>query len=753
MREKTTVPVLGHSLYAVLIGTDQYPRLPSADLKGCVNDATAIRDFLIDHVGVPAANIQLLTSPEARTAALSTAANIRAAFRALTADHVVKPGDHVVLSYSCHGVRLAREHEDGRRQVFYGFAAADFSESASGYASLILDREINHFLQQLKQRGVSTTIIADSCHAGASTRSSDRERYIKDLPPLRESEWQALLQHHPALSSSWSGTRGMDGGVERLAAEVATDADCVFLAACQDHETAKESEEQIVAPDGTLKVLSHGLLTVSLLQALRQVPAEKVGSLRWLDFFDDLRRLVVQRAAARSASSQKPALEGSRERPVFGGKWRAFAPGFAAHRTGRLCIVDGGALHGLEVGAELALYPADSADFETDADLGLRAIVTEATASTSTARLVGAEGTAPAKSRARLITLGPDAKPLLVRLAGIPEPILRAAALDGPDARAFLSVVGADQPAHLAILPWRHSIPASVWGAEEKVRYFTDARDGWILVRSDAAGMPALLSPRSALAPFEPAPEDIIAYLPGEGSQLKIFADQEARLGHALRDGLLHYAKYLRTRDRSRGDHTLRALLSVQLRVGNAADAPMDDQADRLPEELIAKTASLAPRDGIHHITQGQWLFVEVTVEKPTSLRLFVGLLCCSDDGNIYAVWPPEGENHTFAPGSTTYLGMDRFNPLFLNHRPDQRVSDWTLKLIAYTAPADSDPINLRGLAQNETVQDRFAASLTPTKGVLGRPSPPRERAAWCTWDLRIACHKPAAHFRDASVR
>lgn len=718
-----------------------------------MNDATAIREFLIDHVGVPTANIQLLTSPEAGATGISTAANIRAAFRALTADGVVKPGDHVVLSYSCHGMRLTREHEDGRSQVFYGFAAADFSRSASGYANLILDRELNSFLQQLKHCGVSVTIIADTCHAGASTRSSERERYLKDVPPLRESDWQSLLQHHPALNSSWPGTRGLDRGVERLVAGVSNDADCVVLAACQDQETAKESEEQVVAPDGTLKVLSHGLLTVSLLQALRQVPAVKIGSLRWLDFYDDLSRLVVQRAAARNVSSQKPALEGNRERPVFGGKWRAFAPGFTAHSADGRCTIDGGTLHGLEVGAELALYPADAADFEKDADLGIRATVTEATASTSTATLIGTGGAAPARGRARLIKLGPDAKPLLVRLGGIPERILRAAALDGPDTCGFLSVVGADQPAHLELMPWKHAIPASVWGAEEKARYFTGAHGGWILVRSDVAGTPSFLSPRHGLAAFEPEPEDIIAYLPGEGSQLEVFADKEARLGHALRDGLLHYAKYLRTRDRSRGDQTLRAMLSVQLRAGNAADAPMDDHADRLPDALIAKTAPLAPRDGIHHVTQGQWLFVEVTVEKATSLRLFVGLLCCSDDGNIYAVWPPEGENHTFAPGSTTYLGMDRFNPMFLNHRPDQRMSYWTLKLIAYTAPADSDPINLRSLAQSETVQERFAAALTPTKGVLGRPSPSRERAAWCTWDLRIACHKPAASCGDTGVR
>jgi hypothetical protein len=180
-------------------------------------------------------------------------------------------------------------------------------------------------------------------------------------------------------------------------------------------------------------------------------------------------------------------------------------------------------------------------------------------------------------------------------------------------------------------------------------------------------------------------------------------------------------------------------MMSVRLLVGDAADVP-DAGADSLPAELVAKMKCVDPVAGVYSVREDQWMFLEATVLKPTRLRLFVGVLLCSDDGNIQAGWPPAGEKYTFDDKTTTYLGEDRFNPLFLARRKDQRTSFWTLKLIGYTAARDSAPIDLHSLEQAQTVQDVIARPLQRDRGFVGRPMAQPERPAWYTWDFRIAC-------------
>lgn len=731
----------GHSWHAIVIGTDLYPGLPDERLDGCVNDATAIQSFLRDSVGIPTTNIRLLTSPSADAAALSTATNIRAAMRALTDEGVVKPGDHVVLYYACHGVRLTRQNPGAASQIYYGFAAADLTRSGSGFTNLILDREINQFLRQMKKRGASVTVIADTCHAGGSTRAVGdelAERYLKDVAPLDDSQWQTLLQQHPALNPSAADTRSLEDGIaDRLVAAAAGSADAVVLAACQDLETAKEAKE-IVDNNGIRSIKHHGMLTLALLQALRKIPPEQVRSLRWMDFYDDLRRVILQRIEALRTTSQQPALEGNFERSVFGGKWRPFAPGFTVRSANGVYNVDGGILHGLEVGAELALYPADTADFEEAP--GVRAIIDTATISTSTVKLVDAAAKVGDKSRARLVKPSPNTKPMLVRWREVPQELIEASKLDDSEVASFVAVAAPDASAHLEVRPWDKDIPPGAWGSESRGSFWSGARGGWVLVRSDLAGTPALLPDT-----FVSTPDDIIAYLPGEGPQLDFGAEKYDYLGNALRKGLIHYSRYLRTRDRFQGDETLRAMLSVKLRVGNLIDAPVDGSAEPPSSNLLSKTTYLNPTAGVYHLTQGQWVFVELTVLKPTRLKLFVGVVACSDDGNVIAVWPPEGETYTFDLGKSSYVGQDRFNPLFINCRSDQNVGYWTLKVIGYTAAATSQPINIKSLQQADSVQSLFDKELiNGTRGDLGRPPAQAERPAWYSWDLRIACHKPA---------
>ncbi len=736
---------------AIVIGINQYPSLgPSDQLSGCVNDAESIAEFLIQRVGIPATNIALLTSPVVTGATLATAENIRAALRALCEGDAVKAGDHVVLTYACHGVRLSPKGGVPGSPVYYGLAAADLARGSQGFTNLVLDQEFNRFLRTLTRRKVSVTVIADTCHSGASTRdiaspTEVKVRALQDIEPLSEAEWQHLVQTHPALSAN-QGERGLPKEQTEKETEEEPereeepdrDADFVVLCACRDTEKANEASEKVVDSFGKQVSRSHGLLTLSLLHVLRQRSDSQIKSLRWLDLYDDLLRAVQQRLAVMGISSQHPALEGRPERPVFGGKWTPFAPGFTVRTGSGGLTVDGGTLHGLDVGAELDLYPADTADFDAASGRAVRARVVAATLSTCTAELVDPAAAVQDRARGRLAKPSPSEPPMRVRLLNVPAPVVSAATLDDEAATGVITVVAADAPAHVEVRPYQAAVPLEIFAADSQERKsWLGARAGWVLVRSDLVGTPARLP-----ADFTPEREDIIAYLPGEGPLLDRLKDQDLALGRALRDGLLHYSQYLRTRDRSASDETLRACLSVKLRVGQAADAPAMDNASTLRAELLAKTTYLDPDAGIYPVEEGQWLFLELQVVKAPALRLQVGLLACSDDGNVQALWPAPGESYTFDAGKLTYIGVDRFNPLFLNCRPDQQQSRWTLKLIVYTAPADSEPINLQGLAQLESVQDRFAAVLKAGRALIGRPQAQAERPAWCTFDLHIVCKK-----------
>ena len=732
---------------ALVIGVDAYPLLPSAQLNGCVRDASGVRQFLVERLGVPPERVRFLSSPAADEADVATAANIRAAFAALSAEDGAVAGEHVVLFYACHGVRLTRQNADGTSQMYYGLAAADLSSGEQGFENLVLDREINRLLRQLQRRGVSVTVIADTCNSGAATRSlggGARERVLKDLAPLSAEGWASLEARHPALAPP-VGARALEPVPDRVggfaAEDLANDADFVVLAACQDTETAKEVYEDELDERGQIVPTAHGALTSSLMQALARVPDTHIKSLRWMDLIDDLSATVARRVAARNASSQRPALEGHPARPVFGGAWTPFAPGFTVRQAGDLITVEGGTVQGLEVGAELQIFPYETTDFDVSDAHPVAAVITDVTHASGVLALSDPAAVIGPRSRARLVRPGPSRARMRARLRGVPDELITAAKLSDPGVVALVEIVPEDALAHVELRPHAGEIPPEIWGAypggalSETAEAFRGARDGFALLRSDQRGAPGLL-PEG----FQPTPDDVIAMLPGAGPQVDALAKvgATARLGEALREGLLQCARYLAVRDRRGGDEAMRAMLSVRLRAGAPEDTP-DPGMESLPDALIAATRVVDPTDGVHVVAEGEWLFLELRVLKATKLRLNVGVLLCSDDGNVIPVWPPPGERYTFDNGRTTYIGEDRFNPLFLNRRLDQRVTRWTLKVISYTAAPTSPPIDLSALALERSVQDVIALPLMPTRAIVGRPKPAPELPIAYTFDLAIA--------------
>jgi hypothetical protein len=572
--EPTTKP----TWHALLIGVDAYPHLtPGEQLSGCANDAEAMLRFLVERVQIPEGNLHCLTAPHgapakgpAREAA--TAANIRAAFDSLTKEHVVAPGDHVLLFYAGHGLRLSRAvAAGGAFQRYHAFAPADLGRSPVGLRNLILDRELHDLLRALEGKQATVTVIADTCHSGSVTRGEMGERCIR-MAPLEGREWQALTEAHPALgggvATADGAAPGAAGGMGRMGEYAG--GDFVVLAACHDTETAKEDDVTVLDDDGMPQRIRHGVLTIHLLEELRRVPAERIASLRWADFHERLRGAVVSHVAALRASSQVPAIEGRKEKTVFGGAWRPFSPGFTVRlgQEGTL-RVDGGSLHGLDAGAVLAVHPPDTADFHAARSPGIEAVIASATPMSSEARLRDPAQLVADRSRARLLRASPTEKPIAVRLVAVPEAITRVAAADSGSSGWFTfddaPAVGARDLAHVELRPWKGAIPAAAW-PEKTVGLWTDARDGWVLVRTDRFGAP------SERRVAEPAPEDILAYLPGAGSAVDALV-QLARRSRAPGRPRLAAAPRPASRPRRRAGR-LRVRGRVTRRAAVASQAP-----------------------------------------------------------------------------------------------------------------------------------------------------------------------------------
>ncbi len=148
--------------YAVCVGINDYPEKAQVtgvqgdpDLKGAVNDATAMRDILTGKFGVKSTNVQLLTDQ---------AASSKGFLAALTKVlDTVKPGDQFVFTFSGHGGQVEDKSEpDGKEEVI---VLAD---------DIVVPGDLfNELAKMFTLNGVNCTFIFDSCFSGGMSRDVD----------------------------------------------------------------------------------------------------------------------------------------------------------------------------------------------------------------------------------------------------------------------------------------------------------------------------------------------------------------------------------------------------------------------------------------------------------------------------------------------------------------------------------------------------------------------------------------------------
>ena len=201
---------------ALLIGIDKYGHV--SPLKGPVNDAKDMANFITGRGGFRKSDVRLLLDAEA------TKKNILAVVKEWLVEGT-NPGDEVFLFYSGHGFQqpdLDGDETDGLDETLVPVDA--FVNEDGKIKGMITDDELGVLLARLSGRRVR--VVVDACHSGTSTRSvggSESWKYVKtprlpDGSPIRiartrglggkeESRQESLLVSNDPDFAIWTAVR------------------------------------------------------------------------------------------------------------------------------------------------------------------------------------------------------------------------------------------------------------------------------------------------------------------------------------------------------------------------------------------------------------------------------------------------------------------------------------------------------------------------------------------------------------------
>ncbi|KAK9144761.1 hypothetical protein Sjap_004664 [Stephania japonica] len=216
------------------------------ELKGCVNDAKGMREFLIKKFHFPKSSIVMLTEEE--TSQLPTKRNLIMALSWLVQG--CQAGDSLVFHYSGHGYRQKNNNGDEVDGYDETLCPLDFEKEG-----MIVDDKINETIVRPLPCGAKLHAIIDSCHSGT----------VLDLPFLcrmDRSESYRWEDHRPR-SGVWNGTNG---------------GEAIAFSGCDDDQNSADTTN---SADNTAlsKITSTGAMTYCFLQAFETEQKPTYGNI------------------------------------------------------------------------------------------------------------------------------------------------------------------------------------------------------------------------------------------------------------------------------------------------------------------------------------------------------------------------------------------------------------------------------------------------------------------------------------------
>ena len=142
---------------ALLVGVNKY-RMAGADLQGCVNDVTNIRDVLLKYSGFSVREIRVLVDARATKAAIMK----RLAWLVKGA----AAGDRMVFHFSGHGSQIRDRDGDELKDHMDEIICPHDMDWDGTY---IVDDDLKKMFSGVP-KGATLDVLLDSCHSGSGTR-------------------------------------------------------------------------------------------------------------------------------------------------------------------------------------------------------------------------------------------------------------------------------------------------------------------------------------------------------------------------------------------------------------------------------------------------------------------------------------------------------------------------------------------------------------------------------------------------------
>ncbi len=274
-------------------------------MRGCVADALAVKQYLVEDLLVPKDRIQsLLGSTNHRDtsqtdmSSIPSRENILSALLSLITNPDIERGDPIIIFFAGHGSRYALsdydndedsdfDEEDGHLHKFVEALCPidrDTIDSNDMPIPDISDRELNTILSILSRtKGHRITVILDCCHAGSVTRTLSSG--VRTAPPPERASLKDMLfaAEDTLRDLPASGNRSI------VAEDWGPDMGChVIVAAYKGNEVAKA--KRIKKENGT--EVWRGVFTSLLIETLR---AGVLGEgATYVDLFEALPQLRYQ---------------------------------------------------------------------------------------------------------------------------------------------------------------------------------------------------------------------------------------------------------------------------------------------------------------------------------------------------------------------------------------------------------------------------------------------------------------------------
>ncbi|MEH1814965.1 MAG: caspase family protein [Nostoc sp.] len=322
------IPMRGsgsRKIYVLLVGIDNYPD-PNHCLQGCINDITAIEEYVNERFDPQEYQLHLLKLQDEQ----ATREAIINGFR----NHLcqAQKDDVVLFYYSGHGSQELAPKE------FWHIEPDHLDETLVCYDSRtengwdLADKELAKLIAEVAEKEPHITIIMDCCHSGSGTKdpmqeakerrfpADKRERplesfifTLEDLEKLTDSR-DRDPEKHP---TGWKIPKGRH----------------VLLAACRDYETAKEYPGKF-----------RGYFSYYLLDTL----TKNNGKLTYRDLF--ARTNAIVRSEGREQSPQLEVNDPQDGDKFFlDGAIAEVAPYFiVTHDKTFGWVIEGGAVHGVQ---------------------------------------------------------------------------------------------------------------------------------------------------------------------------------------------------------------------------------------------------------------------------------------------------------------------------------------------------------------------------------------------------------------------